>query len=69
MGGRQILKSVRLLPFEMRSDMEISLLLAARLSLCLHYLRENQKNNRIKVWVGWRSGWWTDSGVGEDAAT
>ena len=32
---------------EMRSEMEISLLLAARLSLCLHNLHENRENNRI----------------------
>ena len=36
-----------MLSFEMRSDMESALLLAARLSLCLLYLHENQENNRI----------------------
>ena len=39
-GGRQILKSARMLSFEIRSDMVIVLLLAALLSLCLHDNRE-----------------------------
>ena len=56
MGGRQILKSVRKLSFEMRSEMEISLLLAARLSLFLH---ENRENNRI-ISVGGLEEWVVD---------
>ena len=47
LGGRQILISVRMLSFEMSSEMEIALLLAALLGLCLHYLHENRENNRI----------------------
>ena len=47
LGGRQILISVRMLSSEMRSEMEIAFLLAARLGLCLHYLHENRENNRI----------------------
>ena len=36
-----------MLSFEMRSDLESALLLAARLSLCLHYLNDNRENNII----------------------
>ena len=59
MGGRQILKLVTMLSFEMRSEMEIALLLAARLSLCLHYLHENRENNRI-ISVGGLEEWVVD---------
>ena len=60
MGGRQILKSVRMLSFGMRSEMEIPLLLAARLSLCLHYLHENRENNRIIFVEGLLEEWMLD---------
>ena len=46
-GGRQILKSTRMVSLEMRSEPVIVLLLAARLGLCLHYLHENRENNRV----------------------
>ena len=59
MGGRQIFKSGKMLSFEIRSKMEIALLLAARLSLCLHYLHENRENNRI-ISVGGLEDWVVD---------
>ena len=49
MDGRQILKSVRMRSFEMCSKIEILLLLAAPLSLCMQYLHENRENRIISV--------------------
>ena len=58
-GGRRILKSARLLSLEMRSEMVFVLLLAARLSQCLHYLYENRENNKL-VSVGGLEDWVVD---------
>ena len=43
MGGRRILKSARMLPFEMCLETVIVSLSAILLSLCLHYLHENRE--------------------------
>ena len=48
-----------MLSFEMRSELEISLLLATRLGLCLHYLHEKRENNRI-ISVGGLEEWVVD---------
>ena len=47
MGSRQILKFARMLSLEIRSRKVIALLWTILLSLYLHYLHENQENNRL----------------------
>ena len=52
MGGQHILKSVRMLLLRIRAETVIAPLQATPIGLCLHYLHENQENNRIKVGEG-----------------
>ena len=65
--GRQLLKSVRMLPFKMRSEMIIVLVFKP----ILDYLHENREGSLLVieyVWEGWRSGWQTDVKVSRNAA-
>ena len=44
MGGRRVLKSAGILPFEMFSETVIVCLSDILLSQCLHYLHENRES-------------------------
>ena len=61
------MKSARILPLKMRSEMDIVLVFKS-----MHdYLHENRESSLLVieyVWEGWRSGWQTDVEVSRNAA-
>ena len=65
--GRRLLKSARMLPLKMRSEMVIVLVFKP----ILDYLHENRESSLLViayVWEGWRSGWRTDVKASRNAA-